>query len=449
MQWDDFFAPVIDHIFCTVTFSDGSHQDAPDFTVIVRGIGVLSMTGSSAIQQCCTNRETYSVSNFVDGDVFNWTYPNGWGVSGASNASTIDLIPDYSTGGTVQCTVRISSAPTSYFRTISINVSRPAPVINQITYNVIPCVGTQVTFSFVLLCGFKSVSWSFPNDWYNASYDGTSATVTVVSSGNVTINVTFFGGCTVSYTQYIAVLNTPPGKPKIIYGGCTPIGCYTRYRRVCADNGTILSVAAANDVDNYNCTVTPPWILTDQLATSNTGSSITVVAAHINDVVISLPYWNSTNLNVLTGTYSVQAENCQGTSAWDSYAFHREADWWCDCEQYNPCDCPPVWHGHDPCHQQRLASPQNNQDINNQSTSDEVFNSVNIYPNPSNGSYTIEMTEGNKQINITDISGRSVFNKFTAVSKLNIDISSGEAGIYFVTVKSDSQVSKNKIVLQK
>ena len=92
------------------------------------------------------------------------------------------------------------------------------------------------------------------------------------------------------------------------------------------------SFASASDCDEYNCKITLPWTITDGINTGQILNGVTL--AHINNIIIGLPNWNTINLTVHIGTYSVQAVNCQGTSNWVNYLFQREADWWCDCVWY-------------------------------------------------------------------------------------------------------------------
>jgi hypothetical protein len=79
-------------------------------------------------------------------------------------------------------------------------------------------------------------------------------------------------------------------------------------------------------------------------------------------------------------------------------------------------------------------------------------NSINIYPNPSNGKLTINSNQDIANINVFDITGKAVHNKeFT--NKLNqteIDLSALNNGIYFIAVQSSNgEISKSKIVLAK
>jgi hypothetical protein len=76
-----------------------------------------------------------------------------------------------------------------------------------------------------------------------------------------------------------------------------------------------------------------------------------------------------------------------------------------------------------------------------------------VYPNPSNGNFTLDLTQlaGQKtEMTITNCLGQ-IINKRTdkSSSKMNIDLSAEQKGIYFIEIKSEDQsISRGKIVLQ-
>lgn len=78
---------------------------------------------------------------------------------------------------------------------------------------------------------------------------------------------------------------------------------------------------------------------------------------------------------------------------------------------------------------------------------------ISVYPNPSTGNFTLDMTQlaGQKtEMTITNCLGQ-IINKRTdkSSSKMNIDLSAEQKGIYFIEIKSEDQsISRGKIVLQ-
>ena len=80
-----------------------------------------------------------------------------------------------------------------------------------------------------------------------------------------------------------------------------------------------------------------------------------------------------------------------------------------------------------------------------QTSIDEVENAgVLIYPNPSNGVFSIENTE-NYEITISDISGRIVFNAKN-VDKTQVEIQ--KSGMYLINFKSETRNFSSKIVIK-
>lgn len=78
---------------------------------------------------------------------------------------------------------------------------------------------------------------------------------------------------------------------------------------------------------------------------------------------------------------------------------------------------------------------------------------VQIYPNPTNGNFTIELedSEGDVEIRITNPQGQLVFKETTSISgrghfEKNLDLSEKPDGIYFVRVVNDERVYTGRIV---
>jgi endo-1,4-beta-D-glucanase Y len=74
---------------------------------------------------------------------------------------------------------------------------------------------------------------------------------------------------------------------------------------------------------------------------------------------------------------------------------------------------------------------------------------LSIYPNPSNGSFTIDIAdfETIKKLSITDISGKQMFQKNNAISRTT-DISSLKKGMYLVTIATDTNIYTEKILVR-
>jgi hypothetical protein len=76
-------------------------------------------------------------------------------------------------------------------------------------------------------------------------------------------------------------------------------------------------------------------------------------------------------------------------------------------------------------------------------------NSAIVYPNPSNGEFTVELKNGfNKIIELIDVTGRVVLTKTTDLDLVNLNINSLSNGVYYVKIKSNNATSALKIVKQ-
>lgn len=76
-------------------------------------------------------------------------------------------------------------------------------------------------------------------------------------------------------------------------------------------------------------------------------------------------------------------------------------------------------------------------------------NATSVYPNPNNGSFTVELkNNAAKSIHVTDVTGRVILTANTSEETINFNISAFAAGIYYVKVQSDSNVEVVKIVKQ-
>ena len=82
------------------------------------------------------------------------------------------------------------------------------------------------------------------------------------------------------------------------------------------------------------------------------------------------------------------------------------------------------------------------------SLEEEVINEISIFPNPSTGSVNIIYEDADeKSVEVLDLSGKVLFS-VKMISELSIDLSSFDAGLYFISVSDESFSSLKRIVLQ-
>lgn len=80
--------------------------------------------------------------------------------------------------------------------------------------------------------------------------------------------------------------------------------------------------------------------------------------------------------------------------------------------------------------------------------SDTAFNAISIYPNPSNGIFTIERkTQENLKIAVYDFTGKCVFTKTNITTTMaTINLENLSNGIYFVTLATDQNTITKKLI---
>jgi hypothetical protein len=78
-------------------------------------------------------------------------------------------------------------------------------------------------------------------------------------------------------------------------------------------------------------------------------------------------------------------------------------------------------------------------------------NGVNIFPNPTDGKFTVEIkanTSGKYEIEIYNITGEKVYSANTNENTIDIDLTNYARGLYFVRVRNDRFVKAGKVILE-
>jgi hypothetical protein len=82
--------------------------------------------------------------------------------------------------------------------------------------------------------------------------------------------------------------------------------------------------------------------------------------------------------------------------------------------------------------------------VNNKSVS-----GIQVYPNPNQGEFTIELANGSaKSIVVTDVTGRVVLTTSTSLDSMNLNIVELANGVYYVSISSENHTEVIKIVKQ-
>ncbi len=86
--------------------------------------------------------------------------------------------------------------------------------------------------------------------------------------------------------------------------------------------------------------------------------------------------------------------------------------------------------------------------VNTAVSIEEINNQFSIYPNPSNGIFTVTNPQGFKNLvglEIADITGKTIYTRKHA--PLHIDISNQSTGIYFIKIQTENGVYTKKIII--
>jgi len=77
------------------------------------------------------------------------------------------------------------------------------------------------------------------------------------------------------------------------------------------------------------------------------------------------------------------------------------------------------------------------------------INSFNIFPNPSNGTFTIATKENDYFLNITDVRGLQVYQSAFKNQKQEIDLSKQPNGIYFLNIQTEKGTTVQKLIINR
>ena len=75
-------------------------------------------------------------------------------------------------------------------------------------------------------------------------------------------------------------------------------------------------------------------------------------------------------------------------------------------------------------------------------------NGVNIFPNPNNGVFSLEVKASDASVKVMNTQGQIILSKNILKNNAKIDLSNNAKGIYFVTVTSQNGVSTHKVSVQ-
>ncbi len=433
-------------------------QPTVDKSITVRIMRVWqpTITGARVIQNCCRNPLTYSASEYADANKFEWSIsPSGGSVISGQGTNNITIIPPVQGSFKVICKASRVTGRSDYFRIGELQVNRIEPKIQKDLSSFkqkLLCPDSNYVFKIAPLCD-ATYSWIFPRGWNITSSNSNSNTINVfttstAASGNGIVSATFPGGCFASDTFSLDVLTAPPPTPKVPIPVDYDLGYHCGKWYFCP-YGNIFCIDELPTAFNYTFEITAPWLV-DGASSTTTNSTC---------VNISCPS-NSTG----GGTLKFRANNCIGSSGWQTLKFFRESAYfcknpypvWCECCLPLCPKCPPymprIGSNEAPSATENLIIGKNS-DI---SSEDEIIKAppteITVFPNPSSGKLYLNCPVGIAgQIQLFDNLGRLISTKVFDDTGHDAETLSSESlsnGIYMVQIKTKNQIFNQKITVQ-
>ena len=452
---------------CVMTDSCGTQLTSNGGILTVSTTPAISTQPSSA-----TDCEGSNVSFNITATGSNLTYQwqlDGTNISGATSASY--SITGIATGdaGNYTCVVT-NACGTVTSNAVSLTVNQGPAVTTQPT-SASECVGSNVTFD-VTATGTGTLSYQWQQDGSNIT-GATSSSYTITGiaagdAGNYTCVVTNSCGTVTSNSASLTVnqgptVNTQPASISECAGNnvtfdvtATGTGTLSYQWQLNGSDITgatgssyMISGIAAGDAGNYTCviidacgfvtsnaaslTLNPPTAISTQPVslTANEGDNVqfTVVASGSN-----LTYqWKKDGTNLSNGG------NVSGVT---TNALTITSVTTADYGNYNCAitgDC-----GVAESDSALLTIIVSNEDL-------QAYG-LNIFPNPSNGSFTIDFGKTYNQIavSIQDMAGKTIMSEsYAAMSKTIIDMTQQAKGNYIIHINLDGQIIIAKLIIER
>ena len=385
---------------------------------------------SPNILSCCSANATITASNFGDGNSFTWNITGGANYSGTTTSPQVIITPTSdNTPINITCTVKRTTASTSYSKTSTITLNKTA---RSLTLETSPiknylCKNTGLIFQVENSCGINNVAWNAPNCSVSSEIIvGTKRQVTITPNSsiptgsilNISAVANYTGGCSaISPTKSFSVYEngTPPTpfgsihmepmgydiNPDITF--CESIRAVPVFDENLDIFGEIID-PSHNYFINGNTTITPVMVNVRQIkyGTSYTQTPITFTICNTNP--------------------------CNGEIK---------------CKQFQ-VNQPICFYGGPG---EILFEKQN---INSTKDNDIKKFEIALYPNPTSENFNIELTQNKSgKIIVNDIFGNIIKQSdFSNTKKISLSLNNFKKGIYFVKTIIDEEVYVNKVILE-
>ena len=408
-----------------------------------------SISGSTAL--CSGISSVYSVAAVNGATSYTWILPSGW-----SGSSTVDSIT--ATSGTGTGTISVTANNTcgsSAAQTLNVNassgVSTPASISGPNTV----CSG-NASYTVAPDPNAVSYTWTLPGGWSGTSV--TDSIYATVGTGAGTISVVANSSCGSSGTQTLTVsLGIPPAQPSSMLG----------VTHLCDSSSTAYAVTNDPNATSYTWTLPSGW------SGSSTINTITATASTTNGV-ISVTANNAcgsstpSTLNVFGNTIPVVTVASFGTVCDNAAAFALSggnptggtySGTGVNSNMFDPTITGDgtfmITYTYSSGACVRFDSAAIVVDLCTGIINSSENNNISIYPNPTNGTITVAIGNGNNSeliISIMDIQGRVVF---TSIDKnigagyfKQINLDQLAKGIYYIKLTNADNSKYQKLIIE-
>jgi hypothetical protein len=438
-------------------------------TVQISGVGPITLTGATNVEKCSTPSLTYYAVGGKDADRYVWKVPAGWTVTGPSNggistgtntftttSSYLDVTANSLGGGIVSCAAHMSQleglgSSCYYEQTADASISRINPSVSISVASLKPryCPGQTIVLTAASSSGFTgNFTWNLPAG-YTGVYSGAGNSIATVTIGSNTGSITAtrtscvgnFSSNSITTQIFNAVVPAAKFEKGTLQAIWTSYHC-GQYNAAPTREGEVI-VYGNDDIGTVTwsqVSANPSWTISDV-----TAQSVPATGASRQWSAIIRPSYLPASFSTITvttkncvnpiGVTATVRMNGEPVVYWQTHNYPEN----CQC-----CAAPTTGGGVIP--RQRLRSGGND-------NIDEIkaFADVSIYPNPSNGDFTIYFPENNRRctIDILDINGCIVTQTATDAPQISLNMDVEANGVYIVVIKNEDETVYRKIVVNK
>ena len=429
-------------------------------TVTVNSNPVVTVNSGSI---CSGNSFT-----MVPSGALSYTYSSGSAIVSPSVTTSYTTTGANSFGceNNVVNTITVSTTP--------VIVASSGAVCTGGSYTIVPTGALTYTFSSgsAVVSPTATSSYSVTGSNIDGCQSDVVLTVTVnptllfsANSGSVCLGSTFTmtptGALTYTYSSGTAVV-TPTASSSYTIIGENSVGCLgTEICNVTVNSLPTVTVNSGSICSGQSFTIIPTGANTytysggSNVVSPTINATYTITGTDVNGCVTAIDAISSVtvNANPIVNATSDFTLICTGEMVTLNASGATSYTWNTGVTTSSVTDTPTVTttytvNGNDVngCNGTAMATVNVNDCVGLQNLSTNTLN-VNLYPNPNNGLFTIETrSTENKNIIVTDVTGRIVLAKSTSENSFAADLKDLNNGLYFVSIKTTSSTVSIKIV---